>query len=83
MPYPACLISQRKWSTESNNERFIFPLTIDVVTINILIPHYQKIFDSIWPGVKEKASFDNFTFYFYSGKIIPSRLIPSFEALTL
>jgi hypothetical protein len=45
--------------------------------------HYHKIFGSLWPRPKEKANFKTFTFFFNTGKIIPSRSRPSFEALFL
>jgi hypothetical protein len=42
-----------------------------------------KISGSVWLGAKEKASFDNFTYFFYSRKIILLRSKPSFGALPI
>jgi hypothetical protein len=52
-----------------------------VVTRNFQILHYQKISSSVQLRIKQKASFENFTFFFNSGKIISSRSRPSFEVL--
>jgi hypothetical protein len=83
MPYHACLILRRKWSTRSDHGCSTFPFITNVVTRNLQILHYRKKFGSLWPRVKEKASLESFTIFFNTGKIIPSRSRPSFEALFL
>jgi hypothetical protein len=64
---------RREWSTGSNNGHFVFPFTIGVVIGNFQIFHYQNNFLFSMARAKEKGSFESFTFYFYSRKIISSK----------
>jgi hypothetical protein len=48
---------------------------------NFQVPHYRKIYGSLQSEAKEKASLENFTFFFGIRQIIPSKSRSSFEAL--